>query len=177
MENNKILNIGFITNEGFPSGMAMTNRIVSLATGLTELQQRVTIFCIRPTEKKRNQINKEISGVFKDINYVYTPDTVIWPNNKLFKLIVTIKGIIGFYFHFNKINRISKFNVMICTTADLFSNYFFVKLLRKNGVKAFTIGDEYPHVYRNSSSYPKWYAKFYLKNHYKMFKLWCGYSR
>ena len=169
MKNNKTLNIAFITDEGFPSGMSMTNRIMSLASGLTELGQKVTIFCIRPTEKKQNQVNTNKIGVFKDINYIYTPDTTLWPNTKLFKLIVTIRGIWGYYFHFKKINKINKLDVIICTTSNFLFNYIFVKLAKKHGVKVLTIGDEYPHVFRNSSSYPRWFADFYLKKHYKMF--------
>jgi hypothetical protein len=65
VENKKNLRIGFITNEGFPSGMATTNRIRSLASGLAELKHDVTVFCVRTTEKKDKMINTEIKGEFK----------------------------------------------------------------------------------------------------------------
>ena len=64
MEKDNEMKIGFITNEGFPSGMATINRIISLASGLAEAKQDVTIFYVRPTEKKDKKINTEIKGEF-----------------------------------------------------------------------------------------------------------------
>jgi len=64
------MKIAFITNESFPSGMATTNRILSLAKGLKNSGKNdVSVYCGRPTEDKSNPINTEREGVIDGISF------------------------------------------------------------------------------------------------------------
>ena len=163
------LKIGFITDEGFPSGMATTNRILSLAIGLTELGHLVTIFCVRPTEKTNTPINKDILGIHKGVRYIYTAGTVIWPEKLLNKLYVTVIGFLGFFKYFKLENKNAHFDSVISTTSPLVFNYFFTRYLKRNKAIPLLAIDEYPHVVRNKTKYPKWFAGFYLKFFYRFF--------
>lgn len=160
------MRIAFITNEGFPSGMATTNRILSLALGLVEIGNDVTIFCVRPTEKKGKRINTNVEGSHKGVKYVYTAGTIDWPSSKIQKFLISVKGFLGFFKHYR---NISKFNFVICTTSSILSNYYYTKLFKRDYTVALLAVDEYPHVVRNKLEYPKVFAKLYLKYFYRLF--------
>lgn len=63
----------FITNNPFPRGMALTNRILSLALGLVKNGHTVSVLCIRPTETnaKNFSINPR-KGAYEGIQYSYS---------------------------------------------------------------------------------------------------------
>jgi len=170
MVGNKIkFHIGFITDEGFPSGMSTTNRIASMAKGLVLLKHDVTIFCVRPTEKSNNIINFEIEGKSNGINFIYTANTIKWPDSIAGKFLSVLKGFIGFFLHYRRKNKNNKFDFIICTTSNYFYNYWFCKYIKFfKGVPVIAI-DEYPHVLRNKSEYNGYFSKFYLRNFYKFF--------
>ena len=163
------MKIAFITNEGFPSSMATTNRILSLASGLTELKNDVIVFCVRPTEKKNKIINSEIKGEFKGIKYVYTANTVLWPHAKVLKLYYLILGFLKFFNQFNKIHKRNQFDIIISTTSNIFFNYCYSIFSKNKDLVHLVTLDEYPHVVRNNSEYSKWFTKFYLKKFYTFF--------
>lgn len=163
------MKIGFITNESFPSGMATTNRILSLAIGLFELGNEVTIFCVRSTEKNNNIINKDVQGNHKGINFVYTNGTVIWPNSMIKKTINLLMGTWGFFLHINRLNKKKKFDAIICTTSNYFFNLLYVKYMNSLQISPLLAVDEYPYVVRNKQNYPNWFANFYLNRFYKFF--------
>lgn len=165
----KHIKIAFINNEGFPSGMATTNRILSLASGLVELKQEVTVFCVRPTENKSNIINTKIKGRYNGIIYIYTANTVFWPNVKVLKLYYLIKGCVFFFKHFNKVHKTDSFDVVISTTSNIFFNYCYSRFLKRKNIIYIIALDEYPLVVRNKSEYPMWFKKFYLKHFYMFF--------
>jgi len=63
------MKIAIITNESFPSGMATTNRIHSLAKGLILYGDFVEVLCVRPTEEKENPLNFNKVGETEEIKF------------------------------------------------------------------------------------------------------------
>ena len=61
----------FITNNSFPVGMALTNRILSLASGVIKLGYNISVLCVRPTEIWNCIYNSNLSGVYEGISYKY----------------------------------------------------------------------------------------------------------
>ncbi len=163
------MKIAFITNEAYPSGMATTNRIHSLAKGLSELKNEVVVFCVKPSEQKENIINKERKGIKDGVHFCYTTKSVVWPNSKFKKLYYLVFGFLKFFPVFNNYNKLSKFDFVITTTSGLFSNFLYTRYLKFKKIKFLNALDEYPHVVRNKNEYPQWFSRFYLKHFYKFF--------
>ena len=157
------MKIGIITSESFPIGMATTNRIHSLAKGLTLNGCTVEVLCFRTTEDKNHPFNQKKSGKNDGIFYEYTTRTIYRPEKRFERGIEVIYGMIGLL---RKIKN-GKYDVLITTTP-----YFISTLLSKNVAKIKKIPiimtvDEYPHVVLAPEKYNKLFSKVYLKEFYK----------
>jgi glycosyltransferase involved in cell wall biosynthesis len=64
--------IVFVTNNSFPIGLALTNRILSLAQGVVENGEKVEVICVRPTESFPKRSNLANKGLYLGINYRYS---------------------------------------------------------------------------------------------------------
>jgi len=170
MVGNRSLRIALITDEGFPSGMATTNRILSLVKGMEIEGVKTKIYCVRSTENPDNIINKEYQGVVtENISFLYTNKTVIWPNNKLARLFSLISGQILFFSSFLKENNKNKYDILISTTRGYFPNLCYSILACVISLKVVLTIDEYPYVERDSQKFPKWFRSFYVSTFYKLF--------
>lgn len=163
------MKIGIITNEAFPNGMATTNRIISLAKALIRENIQVKVYCVRATENRTNQNNTLRYGYHDEIEFQYTNNNLLWPANKIKKVIIKSFGILFWIPTVLKDNKDVKFDVLISTTTPLISNtifYFVTKLLK---VKLIVTSDEFPIFIRNSSKKGKLYHWIYLKVYPKLF--------
>ncbi len=87
------IKILFITNTPVPYGMAVTNRLMSLAKGITANNHEARIIIINPTEKSKKTKNTKTQGDFEGIKYQYLNKSTIWPQISISRIIIYIKGI------------------------------------------------------------------------------------
>ena len=66
------LNIRILTTEAFPLGMAATNRIMTYAKGFAELNCKISVDCIKPTERPNKIFNRSSSGNLNGVSYSYS---------------------------------------------------------------------------------------------------------
>jgi glycosyltransferase involved in cell wall biosynthesis len=165
-------NIHIIFSDPFPIGLANANRIISLFKELASQGNKIKIHCIRPTEKKENIINNNIIGTFQDIDYHYTANTVIWPDSKLFKLFLTIKGVLYsvFLLFKSKINR--EIDLLIITISGFGINIIYFIICSILRVKIIYSIDEFPKVILEKSKYNAVYRYLYLNFFHKIFDGW-----
>jgi len=165
------LRVAFISNESFPTWMSTTNRILSLAKGLVlNGNTNVDIYCVRPTEKRKNPNNTERSGNINEwIYFQYTNKSIIWPNSILKKILVTIIGVLKFVYIFIRSHKKQPYDAMINTMSDLFPAILLRMVCSLMGIKFILTADEFPRVVRYPENYSKLFSVFYLKTFYKLY--------
>jgi glycosyltransferase involved in cell wall biosynthesis len=161
-----LMNIIVITNEPFPIGMAATNRIASYSKGIVELGNKLKVFCLRPLEKETNVFNKFAKGIYNKIEYEYTSGTTIWPNNKVKKIYVVIKGLFNAIIRIRQENKIDCVIIVVNAVIPILLFYFLTRILK---IKYVQEKSEYPFVLRNKTFTGKIYSYFYIKFIYKLF--------
>ena len=149
--------------------MACTNRILSYTKGIVELDHYVKVIILRPTEKTNKLFNKNQIGEYNKVEYEYVSGTTLWPDNKLSKLFVVIKGYfnaIKFIYHFNSKNKIDALLSVSNYNFEMLVFFFISKMFRIKYIKE---KSEYPFVLRNQSKWNKLYNHFYVNSIYKLF--------
>jgi glycosyltransferase involved in cell wall biosynthesis len=138
------LNIGIITTESFPIGMAGTNRIISWATILASNGNSIKAYIIKPTEHLNNIQNKSTSGIFKGISFKYVNKTTIWPKskNKLYKLFTIFRS----YYQMILTLHHDKPSIIITYTNDNIIRIILILIRPVLGFKIVTEETEYPKV-------------------------------
>ncbi len=164
------MKIVFISDFSFPIGMASTNRIISLAKGLVNNNNCITIFITKPTEKSSRIINHEKEGIFNGINFIYTSGTPIRSKSRIKLIYLVLKGFFGFFSYFHKYNKKDKIDFVISfSPKNYLFNYLYVKFIKFNGATPVLAIDEFPYVVRHHEKFPKWYISFIKKNYFKQF--------
>lgn len=71
-----------VTGVSFPIGQAARNRILSYSKLLVKRQLRCNILITKPTEKKGEVLNYDITGMIDGVYYEYISQTTIWPDKR-----------------------------------------------------------------------------------------------
>ena len=164
------LNIIILTDSPFPIGLASTSRIIAYAGGFIDNGARVKVVCYRPTEKKNNVINKEISGIYNHIPFIYSCNNNIIRNN------IISRNIANFISIFRVVSTISKYNKNDKVHAILlYSKYFMISLIfrlftSRHNIIFLKEENEYPEVvFKNTTIFHRFYIYLYSKFIYKLF--------
>jgi glycosyltransferase involved in cell wall biosynthesis len=150
------MNVLFITTEGFPSGMAQTNRILSLAQGLVQENLNVNVLVARPTERKKNQINFKNKGIIYKIKYQYSLKNIIWPEKKHNKLFILIYSTAMLFFYLIR-NRKNYQVLIICNPRPLIDLITKILFINKKVVLAV---DEFPEFERERNNFYYFFKMF-----------------
>jgi glycosyltransferase involved in cell wall biosynthesis len=162
MNSNGKVDLGIVTFEPIPVGMAGTNRILSWAIALAERGISVKIYIVKPTEKAGRILNSEVNGIYKGIAFEYVSNSTIWPIQKSkfnkFKLL--------FLCYYRLAGRLIDDKPPVVVTY-LYTNDVFVRivmlLLRKFAHFRLIIEEsEYPSIFKKTDA-GKWYRSFYLR--------------
>ena len=88
----KLWDLGIITTEPFPVGMAATNRIITYSKELAK-SLNVKVYILKPTENVNSIRNEEPKGMYSGISFEYVSGSTIWPyrSNKMNKLYIIVK--------------------------------------------------------------------------------------
>ena len=169
MERDKKINIAALFENAFPVGFAEANRLLSISQGINELGHKIKIYCIRPAERSPNIINKDVQGIVDGVQYVYPAKTTIWPNSKIERIYIYLKGIILTWKNISQQHKIEKIDVLLSYSYSILINNFFRILSKLHKIKFVYFVDEYPY----SILYPKKYGPIYrwyeLNHFYKIF--------
>ncbi|MBN2570800.1 MAG: glycosyltransferase family 4 protein [Ignavibacteriales bacterium] len=162
------MNIVIATETSFPYGKASTNRIISYSRGFVELNNKVNVLCLQPTENTEKIIlNKNISGYYRNIHFYYCCKTTLKPDNLLIKVWKYFLGILNGIIYLVKIRKQIDVIIMYSNSAVYLTTFFLLaKILR---IKYIQEKSEYPFVLRKKSFLGKLYAKIYIKVIYKLF--------
>lgn len=88
----KELKIKILTTEGFPVGLAASNRIMTYAKGFAEQNCNVSVHCIKPTETPENVFNHKSSGIIDGVEYNYDGGKTILASSFISRRIDNIKA-------------------------------------------------------------------------------------
>jgi glycosyltransferase involved in cell wall biosynthesis len=167
MERKKTIEFLFVTNNSFPIGMALTNRLLYLAKGIQNLEYGISVLCVRPTEVWNCIYNSNSAGVYEGISYKY----VITPVRSKFFLIRRLKDLISIFSSFLLIlNERKDKKVMII----FFGHYPVYEFLLTLFCKLFQISvnkeeSEHPSIFFRQNELGKLAYAFYIGVTYKLF--------
>lgn len=104
MNKKEKVNLGIVTNEPFPFGMAATNRIISYAKEISQQDITVKIYIAKPTEYDGIILNTKPRGNYNNIKFKYVHDRTEWikQDNKLTKALVIVNGLILLFVNLKK---------------------------------------------------------------------------
>lgn len=161
------MNVFIITNGPFPVGMALTNRIVSLARGLVEKNIKVKVICLLPTEMPdRHVLNPDTIGIYQGIEFEYTCGSSIrgktFIKRRWMRVLSTIRVL-------NILWHAEKRDIIILYLSSPLSIFLYFLLTRLLGLFLVQEKSEYPFVLQKKSIFGKLYARLYTSYAYKMF--------
>tara|TARA_Y100001933_G_scaffold261194_1_gene315223 strand:- start:419 stop:1579 length:1161 start_codon:yes stop_codon:yes gene_type:complete len=145
---NKI-DLGIVTNEPFPIGMAATNRIISYTKELG-VSKLIKIYIAKPTEFDNVKLNKNDEGFFSNTHYKYVHGYTTWDKNKFFltKIFIILKG---YFLLFNMLKRDRPKSVIIVSNNLylILATWFISKIVK---FKFFQEKSEYPKPIQNNNN-------------------------
>jgi len=153
------MNIQILSAFAFPVGLSGTNRIISYAKGLVELNNRLKVICIFPTENNKNPNNMINQGIFSGIEFKYLTKSTIWPNNYFLKIIKTIQSLSLLLFYIIRLRK-EQVDLIIASYDSRIINLVIGIILKIKKVKFVFIVDEYPKYIRNNKQYLSLFHRF-----------------
>ena len=139
-------NIYFLTRTPFPFGMAQTNRLISIATGLIQAGCHVKVICIKPTENQQISKNNEPSGLYRNIEFVYASGTTYRGKNPLRRMYLYIAGILLTGLILIKDNKRDKIDAIFMGVTSLFNYLWFYLIAKALDIKLIQERSEYPFI-------------------------------
>lgn len=161
------MKIAIITGFPFPKGYAGTNRLLSYAIGLSNLNHSVMVYIINPTENTNCINNYNRIGSINRVSFEYTVKEINWPTNTLKKIYLTIQGYVKFCFRFISLNN-KQYDIVISTFDSLYYNIFLYPVITYKSKVKILIVDEYPKPLRQNRL-PNWYQNKLIVLNAKLF--------
>ncbi|MGD8778950.1 MAG: glycosyltransferase family 4 protein [Ignavibacteria bacterium] len=172
MERDKeFLKIAVLFENAFPIADAGANRLISIAKGINELGNDMIIYCVRPAERPPNIINKEVEGVIEGVKYFYPANTTIWPNGKLKRVMIYLKGIFTTWKAIFYLHKTEKVDVIFSYSYGIIINFIFWIFTRIYKIKFVFFVDEYPYSILFPNKFSMLYKLVELKILYKLFDI------
>jgi glycosyltransferase involved in cell wall biosynthesis len=162
--------IVFLTKEPFPYGMAATNRIISYCKGFIENGCYCTVLCLKPTEIDEYIYNYKISGNYKGINFIYTPNKTCKSKNFVIRRVENLLGIIRAIFKLIKLKFYNS-EIIVINYTPYFSHALIFRIVTKLiRIKYIKEENEHPYIRtRNYKILKKIRRKLYIKFYYYLF--------
>lgn len=167
--NNQKIRFAALFENAFPIADASSNRLLSIAKGINEDGSEMTVYCLRPSEKIPNVINKDAKGEINGVKYIYPAGTTIWPPGKVAQIKIFFKSIINSWKAIAKSNKESKIDILYSYTYSIPLNLIFLLFARTHKMKFVYFVDEYPYSILFPDKYGFIYKWFDLKLFYKIF--------
>jgi glycosyltransferase involved in cell wall biosynthesis len=151
--------------EGFPTGGAYTNRVLSIAKGLVQNNNFVALLILYPGHN--NTPEKE--GVFDGIYFKFCT-TTIRPKNTLKKKLIGIIGIINAIIILFTINKKKKPDSILSFSSSFLQNYSMFLATRLLKIPLIREKNEYPKsVIKKGFQGLSFFDNFYINNFYKIY--------
>jgi glycosyltransferase involved in cell wall biosynthesis len=173
LERDKKLNIAALFENAFPVGFAEANRLLSLSQGINELGHKIKVYCIRPADRSPNILNKGVQGKINGVEYIYPVKTTVWPDKKLARISIYIKGLLLTWKTLRQDNKKEKVDVIISYSYSVLVNNVFWIFSKLYKIKLAFLVDEYPYSVLYPSKYGFLYRLYELNHFYKLFDLLC----
>jgi glycosyltransferase involved in cell wall biosynthesis len=163
------MNIVFITDHPVPSGMAPSNRLLALATGINEMKNEVNILIINPTEKTGFVINKKTEGTYKGVHYNYLSRSTVIPTNFFKKILIFFTGLLHLYPELMRISMFSKIDAIIMLHTWSIYPLLLYPFVKKRKIVYLHERNEYPFLLRKKNIIRKIDYLIYKKVILKLF--------
>lgn len=167
--NNQKLRFAALFENAFPVADAGSNRLLSIAKGINESLSEMVIYCVRPSEKLPNIINKDAEGEIDGVKYIYPVGTTIWPEGKINRILIYLKGIFATWKKISSKNKENKIDVLFSYSYSIPLNLIFWLFTKTHKMKFVYFVDEYPYSILFPEKYGFLYKSFDLKLFYKIF--------
>jgi glycosyltransferase involved in cell wall biosynthesis len=167
----KTLKIAALFENAFPVSGAGSNRLLSIAKGICESGHKVTVYCVRPSERIPNIVNKDVKGIYDGVEYLYPANTTIWPESKIGRLRISLVSVLMTWRILSHSNKREKYDVILSYSYDIFQNTVFWLFSKFHRIKFAYLVDEFPYTVLTPSRHNflfKWYE---VKIMYKFFDI------
>jgi glycosyltransferase involved in cell wall biosynthesis len=158
------IDLGIVTYEPFPIGMAATNRFISYSKEICKKYKKVKVYIAKPTEIDNDISNFESEGSYNDIKFKYVHNKTVWikGQSKLKKIIIILNGIYLLFVNLKK-DRPKSIILVSNNLLLMISMWLASKLYKFN---YFLEKSEYPIPEQLNKNY--YYQKFYFLR-YRLF--------
>jgi glycosyltransferase involved in cell wall biosynthesis len=159
----------FLTMIPFPHGMAQTNRLISITSGLAYAGCDVTVICLKPTESRRNSPNIQSFGSYNQVKFIYTSGTTFRGKNPVRRLYLYLAGIASATHFLVKENKHGKIQSLFIGVTGSLIIFWFYLICRILHIKFLQERSEYPFVKARRSRFDKLSLFIYLNFVCKLF--------
>lgn len=165
----KTLHVSFLTLAPFPFGLAQTNRLIAMASGLVKAGCKVKVICLKPTENSLQSQNKHSSGLYNDIEYLYPSGTTYRGRNPAKRCFLFFSGLFQSTRFLIKEKRKDKIDCIFIGVVGFSVYLWFYVLSRILHIKYLQERSEYPFIRNRKSIFDTLSLKVYLKYTCKFF--------
>ncbi|MBN2813189.1 MAG: glycosyltransferase [Bacteroidales bacterium] len=158
----KPLSIYFLTLVPFPTGLAQTNRLISIARGLIKADNTVNVICLKPTETGQSIKNTTIQGVYEGIAYQYPAGTTVRNRNPIVRFYHYLSGCYRTSGILIRQSRKNKIDFLFIGVVPLFVYIWFYLLCKALDIKYLQERSEYPFIKERKSFLDPLLLKVYL---------------
>lgn len=161
------LRIKILTTEPFPVGLAASNRIMTYAKGFAEQNCKISVHCIKPTERPDKIFNHSSSGTIDGIYYSYSGGKTILDSYFINRRIDNLIGIIKISYELLREKKNNKTDAIIYYSSLPIPAILLYLITRFKNILFLKEESEIPEVYLGNMNFIQ--KILFMKLHYPLF--------
>lgn len=161
------LRIKILTTEPFPVGLAASNRIMTYAKGFAEQNCKISVHCIKPTERPDKIFNHSSSGTIDGIYYSYSGGKTILDSYFINRRIDNLIGIIKISYELLREKKNNKTDAIIYYSSLPIPAILLYLITRFKNILFLKEESEIPEVYLGNMNFIQ--KILFKKLHYPLF--------
>lgn len=161
------LRIKILTTEPFPVGLAASNRIMTYAKGFAEQNCKISVHCIKPTERPDKIFNHLSSGTIDGIYYSYSGGKTILDSYFINRRIDNLIGIIKISYELLREKKNNKTDAIIYYSSLPIPAILLYLITRFKNILFLKEESEIPEVYLGNMNFIQ--KILFKKLHYPLF--------
>jgi len=147
------MNIVFFFSDNFPGSSAYSNRIHSLAKGLSIYGNQVEVSVVYPGNQSKANELAGLQGEYDNVKFKYYCGVKFKPKGRATQIIIGIWGITNFVFHFLLKSRKNTPDFIIACSSSILHLSGLYFLGKFKGIKILREYNEYPLFIQNKKKY------------------------
>jgi glycosyltransferase involved in cell wall biosynthesis len=140
--------IAILFRFSFPHGMALANRFIALAKGLTEHGESVVVLCLTPASREQAPEDLALRGAYEGIEYMYTSPSLFRARSRARHRLQMLRGFIGGIGELHKRRRSNELDVVFFSWIPHWQKVVVLLFGRLHGVRI--VQEQNEHLYEGA---------------------------